>query len=111
MFTAQQRQEIMNALTGTFDLLSQPASLEQAAPPHAVTPCSVGFKYAGDGDQEIINAYGIGTAILTFRASEVTPAKFDRVTIDSKVFTLDAVHPLHVNGQLIFYKGIAKGGN
>jgi len=111
MFSANQLQQITGALLSTFDLLSQPASLEQAAPPHKITPCFVGFKYAGEGDQEIINAYGIGSAILTFRASQVTPAKFDTLKLDGKSFTLDAVHPIHVNAQLLFYKGIAKGGN
>ena len=109
MFTASLRNALESAYINAFDMMAQPGSIEQAAPPHTITQVSVGFKYAGNNDQEIINAYGIGAAILTFKASQVTPAKFDEVTIDGKKHVLDAVHPIHINGDLVFYRGIAKG--
>ena len=109
MFDLATKNKLKASYISAFDLMSQPGSVEKAKPPHAVKALNVGFRHAGAQDTEVINAYGMNAVIITFKASDIIPEKFDELTLDGKRFTLDSVHPIHVNGDLLFYKSYAKG--
>ena len=109
MFDLATKNKLKGSYVTAFDLMAQPGSVEIAKPPHTVIPVNVGFRHAGATDTEVVNAYGMNAVIITFKAADITPAKFDELTVDGKRFTLDAVHPIHVNGDLLFFKAYAKG--
>ena len=68
---------------------------------------TVGFRTGSD--EAVINAYGVGTKILTFKASSGVPAKFDTITVQSERYTVNDVNPVHLNGFLVGYKLYVKG--
>lgn len=105
-----------NVLRGEFenvvDMLGVPGTWTQAKPPNNTLPTTVGFKTAGLDDKEVVNAYGVGAKIITFKAADfatTAPEKFDQLTIAGERYTLDEVMPIHLNGVLIFYKAFVRG--
>lgn len=111
MFTSADHAKIKTGFLTAFNLACQTATIEKATPPHTVTTIKVGHAIAGADDTEVINAYGIGSVILTFDAIEVTPEKFDQVTVGANKLTIDAVKPVKINDEIIFYRAFTKGNN
>ena len=103
-------QKYVAAQENTLQLLGVPAVWHQAKQPQASKPCTVGFKTASWNDEELSNAYGIGAKVFTISVKDVPVLeKFDRLVIGNERYTLDAALPVHVNGVLVFWKGICKG--
>ena len=70
--------------------------------------CVAGFKTTRD--EEIVNAYGIGSKVITIRAMDVPEVtKLDRCEIGPERYTFDAVMPVHLNDQLIGWRCVVKG--
>lgn len=111
MLTGTTMQALKAAYLSALDLLAIPAELTRAGEASG-TSYMVGFKTASLDDTEVINAYGIGAKIITFKADDFTttpPAKFDALAVHGERYTLDAVQPLHLGAEIIFYKAYAKG--
>lgn len=103
-------QKYIAAQENTLELLGVPGTWYQAKAPHATKTCTVGMKTVSWNDEELANAYGIGAKVFTVSAKVITKLeKFDRIQIGSERYTMDAAMPVHVNGALVFWKGIAKG--
>lgn len=110
MFDAATRNKIEGGYLAAFNLMAVPAVWRQAKAPHATRNLDVGYSVATLREQEIVNAYGIGTKIITVKVSDLPNLeKFDRFEINGTVETLDAVLPLHVNGTHLFWQGYVKG--
>ena len=71
----------------------------------------VGFKTAGKEDVAAVNAFGWGVVIMTgaVRDFPQAPEQFDRIEIKGLFYTINAAHPVHLNGEQIGYKILAKG--
>lgn len=104
-----------NRVRGSFEqvigLLGVPAAWSEAIAPNATANLVIGFRTAGREDTEVINAYGPHSVIMTFAAKDMpqAPVKFDSVEIRGTRYTLDAVHPIHLNGSLIGWKAFSRG--
>jgi hypothetical protein len=71
-----------------------------------------GSRIAGDKDDAIVNAYGIGALIFTLKALDFTatpPLKFDLLTIGSETYVIDHVSPVHLNGSVFGYRCFVRG--
>ncbi len=110
MFSTADQQNILGGFNQVLDLMGVPAVWHQAKSPAATKNVQVGFTVATIQDEAIVNAYGIGTRIITVKATDLPSLeKFDRFDIQGEMYTLAAAQPLHVNGVLAFYQGFAKG--
>jgi hypothetical protein len=111
MFDAATSASIQAAFANAFGLLSTPAVWTQAKPPHATKNINVGIKTASARDEAVINAYGIGAKILTFKASEFTtlPEQFDQITIGGETYVLADVHSANVGNVVLHFKGYVRG--
>ena len=70
--------------------------------------CVVGFKTSTDVD--IINAWGVGSKIITIQAADVPDLeKLDRVMIENERYTIEQVSPIHLNEVLIAFRGVVRG--
>jgi len=100
----------MQAQYEAFDLLSVPATWTQTKAPNATKDIEVGFKSLGWRDQELINAYGPGSKLLTVKVTDLAEMdKFDKVTVDGISYTLHAVMPAYVGGIHTYHKCVALG--
>jgi hypothetical protein len=73
---------------------------------------TVGSRIAADKDDAIVNAYGIGALIFTFKAIDFPvgpPLKFDTLTIGTETHVIDHVSPVHMNGSIFGYRCYARG--
>lgn len=110
MLPAAQRSKIRGAMEMVCEQLGVPAVWEQTKPPQATVNCTVGFKTIGVRDEELVNAYGVGGKVITIKAVDVPHVeKFDRLTIMNERYTVDAAAPIHINGELVFWKAFVKG--
>ena len=111
MFDAATSASIRAALSNALVLLATPAVWTQAKPPHNTKNIEVGIKTASARDEAIINAYGVGALIFTFKASDFTvpPEQFDQVTIAGETYVLAAAHPARVGNAIQHYKGYVRG--
>jgi len=93
------------------ETLGTPATWTQAKPPHATKSVTAGLKIAGNEDDALVQAYGVGARVITVKAKDFTaaPEKFDRVTMGSETMTIEAVHPVHLNAALVGYKLYVRG--
>lgn len=70
--------------------------------------CTVGFKTSTDVD--IINAWGVGSKIVTIQADDVPDLeKLDRVMIENERYTIEQVSPIHLNNVLMAWRGVVRG--
>ena len=70
--------------------------------------CTIGFKTSSDVD--IINAWGVGSKVLTIQTNDVPVLeKLDRVEVDGERYTLDSVSPIHLNNMHIAWRCIVRG--
>ena len=70
--------------------------------------CTVGFKTSTDVD--IINAWGVGSKIVTIQFADVPELeKLDRVKIENERYTLEQVSPIHLNDDVIAWRGVVRG--
>jgi hypothetical protein len=70
--------------------------------------CVVGFKTTRD--EEIVNAWGVGTKVVTIKVTDAPEVKkMDRVDIGNERYTFDAVFPVHLNADLIGWRCVVKG--
>ena len=70
--------------------------------------CTVGFKTSTDVD--IINAWGVGSKIITIQVADVPDLeKLDRVMIENERYTIEQVSPIHLNEILIAWRGVVRG--
>lgn len=97
----------------TVAALGVPATWSRAKAPSPTKAVTVGFKTAGVRDTEIVNAYGLNAVVMTMRAIDtaVAPEKFDTFTVHGVRHTADAVHPVHLNGEIIGWKIYVRGSN
>ncbi len=110
MFTPAEQAKLKAAQLQAFAQLSIPATWTQTKAPKATKAISVGFKTAGFKDEIIVNSYGVGAKIITMKQSYVPGmAKFDRITVGTERYTADAVHPVHLGSEVLFWKIIVKG--
>jgi hypothetical protein len=92
------------------DSLGVPATWTQAKPPNASVSLKVGVKTISWRDEELVNAYGINARMFTMKSSDVqTLTKFDEIRIGQEKYVMDAAIPVHIGGQLAFWKGIVRG--
>ena len=72
---------------------------------------TLGFKTAGVKDEEVVNAYGVGSKIITIDIDtiNVIPKKFDFIHIDSNKYVFEAVHPIYLSDKQIGWKAFVKG--
>ena len=96
------------------DLLGVVASLQHVKPPSTtVANIKVGFSSISKDDQALVNSYGVGGKVITIKAADVTalaPVKFDRVTVGTEAYTIDAVVPVHLpGGAVVGYRCFVKG--
>ncbi len=93
------------------DTLGVQVTWTQAKTPHNSKSVVAGMKIAGVQDDAIVQAYGVGARIMTLKASDfpTPPEKFDRLAVDSEVYTAEAVQPVHLNAALVGYKIYIKG--
>lgn len=90
----------------TIDTLGVPC--EFASQKGVTVNCVAGFKTTRD--EELVNAWGVGTRVITIRAMDVAEvSKLDRCTIGPERYTFDAVMPVHLNDLLIGWRCIVKG--
>lgn len=107
--------KMRNAYISTIDLLGVPATWTQTKAPNRTANMTIGFRTASKDDVEVVNTYGFGSKIVTFKAGDFTadePVKFDRVQINppgGETYALDAVLAVHLNGTVIGYKGFIRG--
>jgi len=110
MLTPELRQQIQNATENVVDTLGVPTIWRQTKDPQATKEIVAGFKSPSWADQEIINAYGIGSKIFTIKVADIAIVeKFDRLTVLDEEYTIDVVMPVHLNGVHLFHKAISKG--
>ena len=73
----------------------------------------VGFSTISKEDIALVNAYGVGAKVITFKHSDVSgtpPAKFDLVTIGAERYVIDTVVPVHLpGGAVVGHKAYIKG--
>ena len=111
MLTAAQRQDFATAVTDAIESLGSPATWTQTEPPGATAEMTVGFRYAGREDVEIVNTVGVGAVIITAPASAfpVPPRKFDRFAVGGEVYVVNTAHPVAVGAAVVGYKVVARG--
>ena len=108
-------QATYNKVRGGFEqaigLLGVPADWAEAVPPNASATVVIGFRTANREDTEVVNAYGPHAVVMTFAAKDMpkAPVKFDSVVVKGTRYTLDAVHNIHINGDLVGYKAYSRG--
>ena len=102
---------VTSSMYAVIDELGVPITWNQAKPPKQTASFKVGFKHAGKQDIGVVNDYGIAAVIITAKASDfpVAPQKFDDIVLNGETYTLEAVHPIHINGTLALYKCYSRG--
>lgn len=93
-----------------------PAELHQAKPPKTVLPLDkvgIASPRRTTGDEELVNAYGVGVRIITIKESSVSfePEKFDYVNIGMERLVFELVQPVREpgSGAVIGFRCIVKG--
>jgi hypothetical protein len=111
MFDVATSASIRAALSNALALLATPAVWTQAKPPHATKNIEVGIKTASARDEAIINAYGVGAKVITFKASDFPqpPEQFDQLVIGGETLVLADVHPANVGNIVQTWKGYVRG--
>jgi hypothetical protein len=110
MLTTTDRDKIQAATEAVVDTLGVPGTWAQTKSPNATKDVVVGFRTLGYADEALINAFGIGTKVLTIKAKDIAVVeKFDRFTIGTETYTIDAVMPVHLNGVHLFHKCYIRG--
>ena len=90
----------------SIDALGVPATVHPTDGP--VANCTIGFKTSSDVD--IINAWGVGSKVLTIQTLDVPVLKkLDRVVVEGERYTLDSVTPIHLNNMHIAWRCIVRG--
>ena len=113
MLTAAATSAFKTQFNDVVAALGVPATWSRAKAPSPTKTLTVGFRTAGVKDTEIVNAYGINAIVLTVRAIDVSvaPEKFDSFTVNGVRHTADAVHPVHLKGEVIGWKLYVRGSN
>lgn len=98
----------------TVDELGVPALLSSTKNLWADKQTIIGIKTAGFGEDEIVNAYGVGTRIITIKGSDFIatkgPQKYDTVTlVHGEKLSLAAVFPIDLRGARLGYKAYVSG--
>jgi len=73
---------------------------------------NAGMKIAGDNDAALVQAYGVGARIITVKAIDFStdkPEKFDKFVSGAETYIAEAVHPVHLNAEVIGYRVYIKG--
>lgn len=110
MLSSADRKKFRDAQKQVLDLLGVPAVWTQVKAPKATSSVTVGFKTASWQDEELINAFGIGAKVLTVKVSDIAVIeKFDAFVISGERYTIDSVMPVHINGELVFWKCFVRG--
>ena len=103
---------VASAMTKLLDELGIPCAYVNTKT-DATKDIIAGFKTAGLRDEAIVNAYGVGAKILTLKAGDFTtaPEKYDTFQFQGtdEVYKAEAVHPIHMNAKVQFYKVYIKG--
>lgn len=71
-----------------------------------------GFVTANLSNQTVVQAYGLGTRIVTLAAADlgaIVPKQFDRVAIAGGLFTVDTWSPVIAAGVTVGWKGYVRG--
>ena len=95
----------------TIDMLGVQATWKQAVGGGSQA-LTIGSRIAGDKDDAIVNAYGIGARIFTLKAADFPtnpPVKFDTLTIGTETHVIDHVAPVHMNGSTFGYRCFVRG--
>ena len=106
MLSLDDKNKYKAACEQTIDTLGVPCTFMSKT--SGTVNCVAGFKTTRD--EEIVNAYGIGSKVITIRAMDVPEVtKLDRCEIGPERYTFDAVMPVHLNDQLIGWRCVVKG--
>jgi hypothetical protein len=110
MLDAATKGKMAAAFSTAIVTLGVPCRWSSTRTPGQTATMTIGCRTAGNQDQEIINAYGIGTLILTARAVDfpIPPEKFDVFTIGADTAVANAVHEVRLNDLLIGFKIYAR---
>lgn len=102
---------VASAFDQVVDLLGTPVTWNQAKSPNQTATFTSGLKTVGAKDIELINSYGIGSKIFTTKVSStpVPPEKFDELVVNNESYTIDAVHAVRINDQIVGYKCYCRG--
>ena len=110
MLTDGDRASMQAAWETALDTLGVPATWKQTKDPQATKDVVIGFKTVGLRDSDLINAYGVGAKIFTIKVSDIEVVeKFDRVTVQDEVYTIESSMPVHLNGVQVFWKAVSTG--
>ena len=111
MLSSADKQKMRGGFEQVVGLLGVPATWRQVKAPNGSHAATVGFRTAGKDDQEVVQAYGIDTVIITCLSKDfpTAPVKFDEFEIMTETYVANAVHPIHLNAELIGYKVLARG--
>jgi len=105
------KSQFISAHALAITMLGTPVDFKDTA--GVTTRLTAGIKTGGTDDSELVNAYGVGTKILTIRKADLlaTPKKFDQVHVvgTGERLTVSSVVDVHLNGDLIAYKLIIAG--
>jgi hypothetical protein len=111
MLPVKNQGDLRAAFENGIYLLGTSATWSPATSPATTKLLTIGAKIVGRNDVEVINAIGIGGRIITTAAKDydsLQPAKFDTYTIGSKVYTVNSIHDVWLNGVLIGWKILAR---
>ena len=110
MLSASDHAKARQAYIDTVKMLGVPMTWTQTQAPNATFDTVAGFKSVSWNDQELINSYGIGAKIFTVLVEDIPIIiKFDTMVVLAEKYTIDAVMPVHLNGEHLFHKCVSKG--
>lgn len=111
MLNSAVRNQVKGGFDKVIDLLGTELVWTEAVEPGRSLKVVAGFRNIGRDDQELVNAYGAGGKVITAKVETlpVEPRKFDTFEVEGEVYVVQAVHPVHLNAELIGYRMYARG--
>jgi hypothetical protein len=101
MLSLDDKNKYKAAWEQTIDTLGVPCTFMSKT--SGTVNCVAGFKTTRD--EEIVNAYGIGSKVITIRAMDVPEVtKLGSCEIGPERYTFDAVLPVHLIDQLLGWR-------
>lgn len=110
MLNPLDREKIKSAVEGVVDLLGVPVTWTQTEDPYDTKDVVAGFKSVSWRDEELVNAFGVGAKVFTIKVEDIAVVKkFDKLVVLGERYTINSVMPVHLNGELVFWKAIVRG--